>query len=128
MTLKQFKNYCLKKKGVQETYPFDDSALVMKVVGKMFCLTNVKPLTINSVEEKAFHHISVKCDPEMGDDLKRNHKDIIPGWHLNKTHWISLLMEGNLKDDMIKMLIDHSYDLVVSKMTKKDREKLALMT
>ena len=124
MTLKQFRTYCKKKKGVTETFPFDDSCAVMKVMGKMFSLTNVTPKKIMGEMEDSFHHISVKCDPDMGSDLRRNFDAIIPGWHLNKVHWISLIMDGSLKDSLIKNLIDHAYDLVVSKLPKKEREKL----
>lgn len=124
MTLKEFKKYCLNKKAVEESYPFGDEALVLKVAGKMFALTNVKELSISGTKEKAFHHISLKCDPDMAADLRRNFKDIIPGWHLNKTHWISLMMKGKLKDQLITDLIDQSYDLVVSSLPKKTQEKI----
>ncbi len=126
MTLKEFKKYCLSKKATEESYPFGDEALVMKVASKMFALTNVKEMTISEKKEEAFHHISVKCDPDMGADLRRNFEDIIPGWHLSKTHWISLLTKGKLKDSLIKDLIDQSYDLVVSKLSKKVKEEYGL--
>ncbi|MDF2379632.1 MAG: MmcQ/YjbR family DNA-binding protein [Candidatus Gracilibacteria bacterium] len=124
MTLKQYKSYCLKKKGVQETYPFGNQTVVMKVMGKMFTISNVTAFKMSGEMKPAFHHISLKCDPELADDLKRNFKSIIPGWHLNKTHWISLIMDNSLKNKLIKSLIDQAYDIVVNKLPVKKKEEL----
>jgi predicted DNA-binding protein (MmcQ/YjbR family) len=124
MTLKEYKAYCNKMKGVEETYPFGDQTVVFKVGGKMFSLTNVTEFKMGGELKAAFHHLSVKCDPDMGADLRRNFEDIIPGWHLSKTHWISLLMGGKLKDSLIKDLIDQSYDLIISSLPKKEQTKL----
>jgi len=126
MTLKQFRSYCLKKKGVDEAFPFDENALVMRVKGKMFAITNVNEMKMSGEMKPAFHHISLKCDPDMGADLRRNFPAIVPGWHLNKVHWNSLIMDGSLKDSLIKDLIDHAYELVVSKLPKKDQAVLEL--
>ena len=119
MTLKQFKTYCLKKNQAEETFPFDFKTLVMKVKGKMFAITSIDEFKMKGEIRSAFHHISLKCDPDMGDELRRSFPAIVPAWHLNKLHWMSIIMDGSLKDSFIKELIDHSYDLVVSKLPKK---------
>lgn len=124
MTLKEYKKYCVNKPGVEETYPFGDQAVVFKVGGKMFSLSNVTAFKMKGEVKPAFHHISVKCDPDIAADLRRNFEDIIPGWHLSKVHWISLIMGGKLKESLIKDLIDQSYNLVFASLPKKAQEKL----
>lgn len=124
MTLSQFRTYCLRKKGVEETFPFGEQTAVFKVKEKMFALTNVTAFMMGGEEAPAFHHVSLKCDPDMAADLRLNFPDIIPGWHLNKTHWISLIMKGALEDKLIKELIDNAYDLVVAKLPKKVQAEL----
>lgn len=115
MVLKEFKSYCLAKKGVIETFPFDDETLVLKVGSKMFALTNVNSPILE---------ISLKCDPLMALDLRREYNSIKPGYHLNKTHWNTITVDGTIPEDKILFLIDLSYDLVYKGLKKS--EKLAL--
>jgi predicted DNA-binding protein (MmcQ/YjbR family) len=83
-------------------------------MNKMFCLLNLEyPQSVN-----------LKCDPERAVTLREEYEDIIPGWHMNKKHWNTLQLTGTLKNSMMEELIDHSYDLVVKSLKKKDRENL----
>lgn len=115
MNIEQFRNYCLNKKGVTESFPFDEYVLVFKVLHKMFALTSLKSETLT---------ISLKCNPEKALDLREDYESIVPAFHMNKKHWNSVAIE-NLNNDKLAMeLIDHSYELVVKGMTKKDRTLL----
>ncbi|WP_310991163.1 MmcQ/YjbR family DNA-binding protein [Aequorivita marina] len=119
MNIEQFRAYCLVKEGVTESFPFDDKALVFKVMGKMFALTNiaVHPTTAN-----------LKCDPERAVELREEYDGLInPGYHMNKKHWNTVELEKNLSPKLLTELIDHSYDLVVKGLTKKMQEELAAM-
>ena len=107
-------DYCLAKKGVLETFPFDKETLVLKVGGKMFLLMAL---------EKQPLLISVKTDPEWSEELREKYPQITGAFHMNKTHWNSVLCEG-LKPVLIKEMIDHSYDLILNSLTKKKREEV----
>ena len=115
MNLDQFLEYCHTKKGVVEAFPFDETTLVLKVMHKMFALCDIykEPLTVN-----------LKCNPERALQLRETYDRITPGYHMNKKHWNTVNIEADVPDDVIRELIDHSYDLVVSKLTKKDRIQL----
>jgi predicted DNA-binding protein (MmcQ/YjbR family) len=112
--IESFRQYCLKKKGVTEEFPFGEDVLVYKVVGKMFALTNVED----------FSRISLKVDPENSVELQEKYPAVQPGYHLNKRHWITVLIDGSLSDKLIRGWIDDSYDLVVQKLTRKEKSKL----
>ncbi len=114
MNIEEVRDYCISKKGTTEEFPFDKITLVFKVMGKMYALSNLEgDLSIN-----------LKCDPEKAIVLREEYEAILPGWHMNKKHWNTIDMNGGLKPDLVKQLIDHSYDLVVSKLTKKLKEEL----
>ncbi len=114
MNIEEIREYCLSKKGTTEGFPFDEVTLVFKVANKMYALINLDgDLRLN-----------LKCDPEKAIDLREEFEAIKPGWHMNKQHWNTIEMDGSLKTDLIKELIDHSYDLIVSKLTKKQKESL----
>lgn len=106
--------YCLAKKGVTESFPFDNETLVLKVGGKMFLLMSL---------EKQPLQISVKTDPEWSEELREQHPQITGAYHMNKTHWNSVFLDG-LKKDLILKLIDHSYDLVFKSLTKKMKDEI----
>ncbi len=114
MDTNEILDYCQQKKGVEETFPFNPETLVLKVAGKMFALI---PL------EKQPLMISLKTDPEWSAELREQYPQIQGAYHMNKTHWNSVVCEG-LKKEVIFKLIDHSYDLVVKSLTKKIREEL----
>lgn len=114
MNIEELRTYCLSLKGVTEDFPFDESTLVFKVVGKLFCLTNLEgPLSIN-----------VKNDPEKNIELREEFPAIKPGYHMSKIHWNTVEIDGSIPDDFIKNLIDESYDLVVMKLKKQEQQKL----
>ena len=112
MFRKHLRAYCLNKPGVEETLPFGPDTLVFKVMGKIFAATGL--------DEEAFR-VNLKCDPEWAQQLREEHHQIIPGWHMNKKHWNTVYFEDGLEEALLLKLIDHSYDLVVSKLPKKDR-------
>jgi len=112
MNIEDFRSYCLSKKGVEETFPFDEVTLVFKVMNKMFALTGL------AAEE---FRVNLKCDPEKSVELRELHEGVIPGWHMNKKHWNTVYFENGLEDKLLLELIDHSYDLVVKGLKKKDR-------
>ncbi len=116
MNIEEVRNYCLSKPGSSEGLPFDEETLVFKVMGKMFALL---PLEKRSC-------ISLKCDPEYAIELREKHPGMIEGaYHMNKKHWNMVELEGNLERELILALVDHSYDLVVAKLKKAQREELS---
>jgi len=115
MNIEEFRAYCLLKEAVTETFPFDEQTLVFKVEGKMFALCAL---------ERFPPQVNLKCDPEKAIQLREDHDGtIIPGYHMNKKHWNTLLIE-QIPATLITSLTDHSYDLVVSKLPKNVREQL----
>ncbi len=115
MHIEEFRTYCLQKVGVTEEFPFDDVTLVFKVLGKAFALTG-----LNAEEFR----VNLKCDPERAIVLREEYEDIIPGYHMNKKHWNTVYFENGLDAAFLMELVDHSYDMVVSKMTKKNKALL----
>jgi predicted DNA-binding protein (MmcQ/YjbR family) len=117
MNIEEFRDYCLTKKGVTETFPFDEVTLVFKVMGKMFALCGLDhvPLRIN-----------LKCDPDRAIELRETHDGIIEGWHMSKKHWNTVYLD-QLSPKLLTELIDHSYELVVSKFTKKLKAEFEAM-
>ncbi|AYO57711.1 MmcQ-like protein [Chryseobacterium sp. 6424] len=114
MDANQIIDYCLAKKGVDESFPFDKETLVMKVGGKMFLLMSLDKQPVS---------ISVKTDPEWSAELRGQYPQITGAYHLNKTYWNSVRCEG-LKQELLTKLIDHSYGLVFSLLTKKVKEEI----
>jgi len=114
MEIEEIREYCLSKKAVTEGFPFDNETLVFKVGGKMFLLISL---------EKQPARFSAKADPEWSEELRENYPQISGAYHMNKTHWNSVVCEG-LKKELIHKLIDHSYDLVFKSLTKKSREEI----
>ncbi|MFK7948937.1 MAG: MmcQ/YjbR family DNA-binding protein [Saprospiraceae bacterium] len=115
MNIEEFRNYCLSKKGVTEDFPFDEVTLVFKVMNKMFALTSLKDIELS---------VNLKCNPDWSIELREAHTEVQPGYHMNKKHWNTVAFEESLSDDFLEKLIDHSYDLVVAKLKKADREFL----
>lgn len=115
MNIEDFRTYCLQKPGTTEEFPFDEFALTFKVMGKMFAITNInaEQFTVN-----------LKCDPEYALELREQYEEIRPGWHMNKKHWNTVDFEGSVEVKLLVELIDHSYDLVVKGLKKKDKELL----
>jgi predicted DNA-binding protein (MmcQ/YjbR family) len=109
--------YCGSKTGAEETFPFDDNALVFKVMGKMFAL-----MPINAPDNRP--SVSLKCDPALAQILRQTYSAVEPGYHLSKKHWNTVTVDGSILDDEIYEIIDNSYDLVVKSLKKVDRERL----
>jgi len=110
--------YCIGKKGVEETFPFDEVTLVYKVMGKMFALVPTAKENLS---------INLKCDPERAEILREQYDGIKPGFHMSKKHWNTIHFDGSVPDRLIFELIDHSYDLVVKSFTRTLRDELNLM-
>lgn len=114
MNIEEYREYCISKPGVTEGFPFDDKVLVFKVMNKMFALTDVDE----------FKSINLKCDPDYAIELREKYEGIHAGYHMSKKHWNTCMNESDVSDKVMKQLIDDSYSLVVSKLTKKIKEEL----
>ncbi|WP_158839227.1 MmcQ/YjbR family DNA-binding protein [Polaribacter sp. L3A8] len=120
MHIEQLRDFCIVKKGVTEHFPFDESTLVFKVMDKMFLLTGLNNW------EKGEQKINLKCNPEKAEELRGEYEGIIPGFHMNKKHWNTVILNSSdVSDDLARELINHSYDLVVLGLTKKQKETLS---
>lgn len=106
---------CLAMPGAQETHPFGPHVTVFKVGGKMFALL--------SVDERP-PRISLKCDPDLAVQLRADHEQITGGFHLDKRHWNTITCDGALPSQVLRDLIEDSYDLVVSKLPKARQAEL----
>ena len=115
MDLVDFIEYCLSLKCVEETTPFGPDVLVYKVCGKMFAL---------AVPDDVPARVNLKCDPERAVELRDEYDAIIPGFHMNKRHWNTVVLDGSVPDDLLRELVDHSYALVVQGMTLAQRAEL----
>ena len=115
MDIEQFREYCLSKKGVTEELPFGPETLVYKVMGKIFALTGL---------DSEVFTVNLKCDPEKAVSLREEFSFIIPGYHMNKKHWNTVNFERT-PSKMAAELVDHSYEIVVSGLTKKLQTELA---
>jgi len=115
MNIEEIRDYCLAKPGVTEGFPFGQDVLVFKVMNKMFALTGL---------EGDPPYVNLKCDPERAIGLREEYEDIRPGWHMNKAQWNSVYFTASIPRDLVLELIDHSYELVVKGLKKKDRDAL----
>lgn len=114
MNIEEFREYCMAKRGVTEGFPFGETTLVFKVMGKMFALTNLEgDWTVN-----------LKCDPIRAIELREMYPVIQPGYHMNKALWNTVVMDGSLSRQLFLELVDHSYELVVNSLTLKLRGEL----
>ena len=116
MNIEEIQTYCLSKSHTSEDMPFDDSTLVFRVYGKIFALLNL--------EEKL--SINLKCDPLKAIEFREQYPAITPGYHMNKKHWNTVIMDGSLDKQIVFNLIDHSYLQVVSKLPMKLRNEIIL--
>ena len=115
LDIEKFRSYCLAKKGVTEEFPFGEDTLVFKVMGKMFALIGL--------DAESFS-INLKCDSEQITYLRAKYPAVQPGYHMNKQHWNTVMVDGSIPEKEVKAMIDHSYDEVVKGMTKKQRQEL----
>ncbi|MEG1563458.1 MAG: MmcQ/YjbR family DNA-binding protein [Bacteroides sp.] len=111
MDIETLREYCLSKKAVTECLPFDEYSLVMKVMGKMFVL----------IDLEAGNRIAMKCAPEYALELRERYLAVEPAFHFNKKYWNQVFIDRDANDPLIEKLIDHSYEEVLKKLTKKLR-------
>jgi predicted DNA-binding protein (MmcQ/YjbR family) len=117
MNIEQLRDYCLQKKLATESFPFDNETLVFKVMNKIFALI---PL------EKIPPRINLKMDPELVPTWREQNEGVLAGYHMNKKMWNTIMVDQLSKKDLI-WLIDHSYDEVVKKISKKEKEKYSFL-
>lgn len=115
MNIEKIREYCLGKPGVTEGFPFGQDVLVFKVMNKMFALTGL---------DGNPPYVNLKCDPERAIELREEFEAIKPGWHMNKQQWNSVYFTGSIPGDLVLELIDHSYELVVLGLKKKEKDEL----
>jgi predicted DNA-binding protein (MmcQ/YjbR family) len=114
MNVEGFRDYCLSKHGVTESFPFDQNTIVFKIGGKLFALAGIK----------LFASINLKCDPERSVELRETFSGIKPGFHMNKKHWNTVTVKSDVPNQLLLELIDRSFDLVYKSLTKKIRDGL----
>lgn len=114
-------DYCLSKKGTTEEFPFDEETLTFKVGGKIYLLLNLTKW------EQGNRFINLKCDPERSEELRADYNEIVPGYHMSKKHWNSVILGGSVQWELLKELIDHSYELVFNSLTKKLKEEITAL-
>lgn len=115
MNIEQIREHCLRKKAVTEEFPFDEDTLVFKVIGKIFLLTSIETIPLQ---------INLKCDPEKAVELREKYDSVQPGYHMNKKHWNTVIIDGTIPAGKMLDWIDDSYSLVVSGLTKTQRKNL----
>jgi predicted DNA-binding protein (MmcQ/YjbR family) len=115
MDATDLRTWCLQQAGAIEDFPFGPEHSVFKVAGKMFALSTLDRLPLE---------VSVKCEPELAVSLRHSYPAIRPGYHLNKRHWNTITLDGSLSDQLVRDLIEDSYDLVVSALPSRVREQL----
>ncbi|MCC9042470.1 MmcQ/YjbR family DNA-binding protein [Myroides sp. M-43] len=111
-------DYCLSKKGTTEEFPFDEETLTFKIGGKIYLLLNLTKW------EQGNRFINLKCNPERAEELRADYNEILPGYHMSKKHWNSVILGGSVQWGLLKELIDHSYELVFNSLTKKLKEEI----
>lgn len=115
MNVEQFREYCLGKPGTTEGTPFGPDNIVFKVGGKMFALAALDEVPSS---------VNLKCDPDLALELRDRYEQVRPGYHMNKKHWNTVELDGAIPAGEIRKMIDHSYDLVVRSVPKRQRENV----
>jgi predicted DNA-binding protein (MmcQ/YjbR family) len=115
MDIESLREYCLQKKGVREEFPFGDATLVFKVEGKIFLLAGLNNLPLQ---------FNIKCDPEKVMELRERYTSIQPGYHMNKRHWNTILVDGSLPEKMLRSMIDDSYELIINSLPNSVQRSL----
>ena len=110
MHLDDLRTYCLDKPGVVEDLPFGPDTLVFKVGGKIFALAGL---------ERMPPSVNLKCDPERAVELREHYDAVAPGWHMNKTHWNTVGLRGDVPSEVLRELVDHSYALVRASLPRR---------
>jgi predicted DNA-binding protein (MmcQ/YjbR family) len=118
MNIESISEYCRKKKGVTEDFPFDEDTLAIRVMNKIFLLASLEKIPLQ---------INLKCDPEYAVELRERYDSVQPGYHMNKSHWNTVIIDGTFPHKELKDMIDHSYEQVVKGLKKTDKEKLTML-
>ncbi len=115
MDVETFRDFCLRKAGATESTPFGEEQLVFKVGSKMFALLAFEemPATAN-----------LKCDPDRALELRDRYEDVTPGYHMNKKHWNTVVIDGAIPQSELEKMIDHSYELVLRSLSKAERARV----
>jgi predicted DNA-binding protein (MmcQ/YjbR family) len=111
MNIEELRDYCISKPAVTESFPFDESTLVFKVAGKMFLLTDLVD---------AFS-MNIKNTPEKIIELREQYPSVLPGYHMSKIHWNTVMIDGTISDNLLKLWIDESYNLIVAGFSGKEK-------
>ena len=109
------RRHCLAHPGAEETFPFGPEPSVFKVAGKIFAISGLGEESLR---------VSVKCDPLLAEQLRETYPAVLPGYHLNKRHWNTVTIDGSLPDELVRDMIEDSYDLIVSKLPATRRAEL----
>ena len=115
MDATDLRTWCLRQPGAIEDFPFGPTPSVFKVGGKMFALSRLRRTPLE---------VSVKCEPDLAVALRETHPAIRPGYHLNKRHWNTIVLDGTLPDQLVRDLVEDSYDRIVSALPKRVRGQL----
>ena len=116
MTATELRDYCLSLLGTYEEFPFGPNTSAFKVAGKIFALSQLSGYPLS---------VSLKCDPPLAEELRKAHSAVVAGYHLNKRHWNTVTIDGSLSDEMISDMVEDSYDLIVSKLPRAQRQALS---
>jgi len=114
MNIEELRDFCLSLPLVEEKFPFDQETLVFYIAGKMFCLADINQ----------FDSVNIKCDPEKAIELREKYQAVLPGYHMNKKHWNTVLVNQDVKDNQIKEWVKDSYNLVILTLPKSKRPDL----
>ena len=115
MNVESFRDYCLSKPAATEGTPFGPDNIVFKIEGKMFAL-----LVLDEVPTA----VNLKCDPDLALELRDRYEQVQPGYHMNKKHWNTVVLDGVIPGREVRKMIDHSYDLVVQSLPRAKRKAL----
>jgi predicted DNA-binding protein (MmcQ/YjbR family) len=115
VTARALRKLCLGFPGASETFPFGPEHSVFKVEGKLFAISALRAPPLR---------VSLKCEPDLAEQLRAAHPAIAPGYHLNKRHWNTVTLDGSVSDAMVRDMVEDSYDLIVAAMPRATRERL----
>ncbi|PTR00873.1 putative DNA-binding protein (MmcQ/YjbR family) [Mucilaginibacter yixingensis] len=114
MNVESLRDYCLSLQGTTEDMPFGEETLAFRIGEKIFLLISLD----------TGNRFNVKCDPELAVQLREQHNEVQPGYHMNKKHWNTIYMDGNLSDKQLREMIHHSYTLVLQSLPKRLQDEI----
>ena len=114
MNIEELRDYCLSLPFVEEKFPFDQETIAFYIGGKIFCLANITE----------FKKLNVKCNPEIALELRETYQAVLPGYHMNKKHWNTIMVNEDVNDNLIKTWIKDSYQLVIQTLPKSIRQNI----